>query len=198
MRWTYSLVAGAVVLFNKSPAQPRRQSAILCPMRRKAYSPTYKPDPPPKPRYKARQALPRVFVTFLLAAGERTQVQRGVVLVADYLAARRWARQVFSYGLELRGAGWVQYIRPSAVLRVAQRDTDRPYREQVPPEAGALQLADVSPALLGVDLDAYWTDRDAPGVVVLRDAAFAAELRAAHTAAPAAVGPWQPPRPLPP
>jgi len=46
-----------------------------------------------------------VFVTFLLADGERTQVQRGVVLVEDYLAARRWARQALAYGLALRGAG---------------------------------------------------------------------------------------------
>ena len=74
-------------------------------MRRKAYSPSYKPDPPPQPRYKARQAPLRVFVTFLLADGERTQVQRGVVLVEDYLAARRWARQALAYGLALRGAG---------------------------------------------------------------------------------------------
>jgi len=74
-------------------------------MRRKAYSPSYKPDPPLKPRYKARQAPLRVFVTFLLADGERTQVQRGVVLVEDYLAARRWARQALAYGLALRGAG---------------------------------------------------------------------------------------------
>jgi len=60
-------------------------------MRRKAYSPTYKPDPPPKPRYKARQLPLRVFVTFRSAGGAQTQVQRGVVLVEDYLAARRWA-----------------------------------------------------------------------------------------------------------
>jgi len=164
-------------------------------MRRKAYSPSYKPDPPLKPRYKARQAPLRVFVTFLLADGERTQVQRGVVLVEDYLAARRWARQALAYGLELRGAGWVQYIAPSAVLSVEHLDTDRPYREQIAPEAGVLQPADVSPALLGVDLDAYWADRDAPGVAVLRDVAFDAELRAAHTGAPAADGPWQPKAP---
>ena len=164
-------------------------------MRRKAYVPVYQPDPPPKPHYKARQVPLRVFVTFLLADGERTQVQRGMVLVEDYLAARRWARQALAYGLELRGAGWVQYISPSAVPSVEHLDTDRPYREQIAPEAGALQLADVSLALLGVDLDAYWSDRDAPGVAVLRDAAFDAELRAAHTDAPAADGPWQPKAP---
>jgi len=75
-------------------------------------------------------------------------------------------------------------------------DTDRPYRAQIAPEAGALQPADVSPALLGVDLDAVWADRDAPGVAVLRDSAFDAELRAAHTTAPAADGSWHPKAPL--
>jgi len=81
-------------------------------VRRKAYVPVYKPDPPPKPRYKARQAPLRVFVTFLVADGERTQVQRGVVPIADYLAARRWARQAIAYGSELRGAGWVPQRDP--------------------------------------------------------------------------------------
>ena len=182
-----------------APGDPFAHSAPYgAPCAANPTSPPTNPTRRPSPADVARQAPLRVFVTCLVADGAQTQVQRGVVLVADYLAARCPFRQALSYGLELRAAGWVQYISPSAVLSVEHLDTDRPYREQIVPEAGALQLADVSPALLGVDLDAYWTDRDAPGVVVRRDAAFDAELRAAHTAAPAAAGPWQPPRPLPP
>ncbi len=64
--------------------------------------------------FTVRQDPLRVFVTFTVADGAGVLVQRGVVQVADYLAARRWARQVFSYGLELRGGGWVQYIAPPA------------------------------------------------------------------------------------
>ncbi|MDQ2807997.1 MAG: hypothetical protein M3Z04_13970 [Chloroflexota bacterium] len=159
---------------------------------RKPYIPKWKPDPPPKPRYKARQDPLRVFVTFTVADGAGVLVQRGVVQVADYLAARRWARQVFSYGLELRGAGWVQYIAPHTILSIEHLDTDRPYREQIDQTAGAWQLEDVSPALIGVALDAYWANRDAPEVVIIEDAAFAAAVLAAHTGAPPTEGRWQP------
>jgi len=122
------------------------------PRSRYTWSPP-KPEPPPKPRYKARQAPLRVFVTFQQVDGERLVLQRGYVLVEDYLAARKWRRAAFSYGLCLRADGWLQYINHTAVLSIEYLDTDRPFHKQMDPAASPLQLTDISPALVGIDLD---------------------------------------------
>jgi hypothetical protein len=85
---------------------------------------SYKPPPPPKPRYKARQDPLVVYVTFLLCQEERLVPCRAVVLVPDFLAARTWARRTFSAGLVVCRDGWVQYVAPHAVLAVEHLDTD--------------------------------------------------------------------------
>jgi hypothetical protein len=94
---------------------------------------SYQPPPPPKPRYKARQDPLVVYVPFLLCQEEHLVPGRAAVLVADFLAARTWARRAFSAGLIVCRAGWVQYVAPHAVLAVAHLDTDCPTGSSWPP-----------------------------------------------------------------
>jgi hypothetical protein len=154
----------------------------------------YKPPPPPKPRYKARQEPLVVYVTFLLCREERLVRCCAAVLVADFLVTRTWAQRAFSAGLVVCRDGWVQYVAPHAVLAVEHMDTDLPYREQIAPEDGALQPEDLSMALIGASIDVWWADPAHPEVVVQRDAALEARAIAAYYGDPAPVQPQRAPK----